>query len=372
MTTDNIGLYVHIPFCRKKCSYCDFLSFAGCEASLVDEYVDALCREIHGYKSENLTLSTLFFGGGTPSLLSLFQFEKILGAIRESFALLPNAEITTEANPGTLDRDKLKGLYSLGINRLSIGLQSIHENELKILGRIHSYEDFLSSYRAAREVGFRNINVDLMYGIPEQTEESFAKTLDALISLSPEHISVYGLMLEEGTPLYESRESLALPTEDAECDMYYSACRRLAEAGYRHYEISNYAKEGFESRHNLIYWHTDSYIGVGAAAHSYFRGKRFCNTEQLSAYISNPIGKDKCEQIDAGGAEYEYAMLALRLSEGISLSEYERRFSRSFLSGREEKLAELSALGYLLLTHDRVFLTDKGMYVSNYILTELL
>ena len=200
-TTDNLGLYLHIPFCRRKCNYCDFVSFAGCADALIDKYVDALCLEIMGYKSENLTLSTVFLGGGTPSLLPLCHFEKILGAIGESFTLMPGAEITVEANPGTLDRDKLAGLISLGVNRLSLGLQSIHENELKILGRIHNYEDFLFSYRTAREVGFRNINVDLMYGLPEQTIQSFEKTLCEIVALSPEHISVYGLMLEEGTPL---------------------------------------------------------------------------------------------------------------------------------------------------------------------------
>ena len=371
MTTKPIGLYVHIPFCVRKCNYCDFCSYP--ESSITSgkrsAYIEALLSEIRGYeRAEPICVDTVFFGGGTPSLLEPVELEKILGEIRSVFSLLPTAEITLEANPGTLTEQKLVSYKSLGVNRLSIGVQSIHDNELKKLGRIHSHDDFLKGYRMARDAGFDNVSVDLMYGIPEQTLQSFEKTLDAVIALSPEHISAYGLIVEEGTPFYTMRDHLTLPDEDSECDMYELAVSKLSAEGYSHYEISNYAKEGRASRHNLHYWRRDEYIGVGVAAHSYFNDVRYSNPDSLDDYLR---GDSSTRDTDVD-ASFEKAMLALRLAEGLSLSEYEKQFSHSFTDGREASISKYVSLGYMTLTNGRLALTDSGMYVSNAILSDLL
>ncbi len=372
--TDMTGLYVHIPYCRRKCNYCDFCSVSqGCEP-IPDEYIDALCEELSYYGlTDRVTLSTVYFGGGTPSLLSCEQLEKLMSEIRNTFDIADGAEITTEANPGTLTQDKIEKLSQLGFNRISLGLQSIHENEMKTLGRIHSFEDFLCCFKMLRDAGFDNISVDLMYGIPHQNTESFEETLCTVCELSPEHISAYGLILEEHTPLYHMAERLPMPTEDDECDMYESACRILREYGYLHYEISNYAKEGKESRHNLIYWHSGEYIGVGASAHSFFGGRRYANIPDVDEYIAAPVnigGEDYENSID--DRKFEYAMLALRLSEGMSLDGYRKAFGESFEDGREEKLSKFESIGLLGITEDRIFLTEKGFYLSNTVLSEIL
>ena len=370
MTTKPIGLYVHVPFCERRCSYCDFCSYAvsSLDSSVRERYFDALVDEILSYKREEpIAVDTVFFGGGTPSLLTVSEAEKIFAAIEKSFRVLPHAEITLEANPGTVTEEKLLAYKRLGVNRLSIGLQSIHENELKKLGRIHNFEEFLESYRLARELGYDNIGIDLMYGIPEQTSESLRETLDTVASLSPEHISAYGLIVEEGTQFFRERDTLMLPDEDTECDMYELTVSRLSELGYSHYEISNYAKEGRESRHNLHYWRAEEYIGVGVSAHSYFGGERYFNTDSIYEYSTGAA-----REVEACDVELEYAMLRLRLAEGFSLDGYERRFSRSFTEGREEKLRHLERLGYLRREGGRVALTDRGMYVSNAILSDLL
>lgn len=371
MITKPIGLYLHVPFCVRKCNYCDFCSFPEESVSPEDraEYVDTLVAEILGYKRQpKITVDTVFFGGGTPSLLTPSELGKIFLAIRDAFEILPDAEITIEANPRTLSREKLEAYRALGINRLSIGLQSIHENEQKTLGRIHNYTDFVENFRLARSYGFDNISVDLMYGIPEQTTSSFSETLDAVIALQPEHISAYGLIIEEGTPFFEMQECLPLPSEDTECDMYRLAADKLSAAGYSHYEISNYARAGYESRHNLHYWRLDEYIGVGLAAHSFFEGRRYSNPESLAEYTVD----SRIYTESADDREFEYAMLAFRLAEGLSLSDFEKRFSHSFTDGREELISRYTSLGYMRLCDGRLALTDDGMYVSNAILSELL
>ena len=373
MATDALGLYVHIPFCVKKCNYCDFCSFPILEASWRGEYIDRLCEELCSYKDKQIAIDSIFFGGGTPSLLTPLEFDRICSAIKDSFVVLPDTEFTVESNPKTLDEEKLMAFVRNGVNRLSIGLQSIHKNEEKSLGRIHNYEDFLDSYALARRCGIKNINVDLMYGIPEQTMASFEETLSAVCHLSPEHISLYGLILEEGTPFYKMKDSLSIPSEDTECDMYYLAARQLSERGYSHYEISNYAKDGYECRHNLKYWHCDEYIGVGLSAYSYFDKKRFGNTDDPQAYLSGKCTEyDGAEEVDPATESYEYVMLRLRLKEGFSLSEYKNRFGRDFSDGREELLKRLSAADYLKINEGRIALTEKGFYISNSILTELI
>lgn len=372
MKTDKIGLYVHIPFCVKKCNYCDFCSFSGIAHDVKTKYIDKLCQEILSYKSRDISVDTIFFGGGTPTLLSVDDMQKVVSAIGEAFTICSDVEFTMEANPGTTTPEKLEGFIKCGVNRFSIGLQTIHENELKTLGRIHTYEDFLRTYFDLRSLGISNINVDIMYGIPDQTIKSVEATLNSVLCLGPEHMSVYGLILEEGTPFFENSSKLSLPAEDAECDMYYLACELLRNSGYHHYEISNYAKPGCESRHNKKYWNEKEFIGVGLSAYSYLDGERFGNTKDLQKYLCGSGISEFYENIDMESQKYEYVMLALRLSDGISLSEYRDLFSEDFTFGREDVIARLASGGYINIDNDGISLTEKGFYVSNYIITELL
>ena len=374
MRTDKIGIYVHVPFCVKKCNYCDFCSFPL--NSFSDEersaYVSALCSEIDGYKGLRIEADTVFIGGGTPSLLSGQDIYKIREHIEAAFSISSAAEFTLEVNPKTLTEENLSAYINAGVNRISIGLQTIHKNELKKLGRIHSYNDFLDTYNLAREFGINNINVDLMYGIPNQTIASFEETLKTVLSLSPEHISLYGLILEENTPLFKIKDSLVLPTEDTECDMYDLATNMLRGHGYSHYEISNYAKAGRECRHNLKYWRAEEYIGFGLSAHSYFDGKRFANTSSFCDYLNEPISILGSDTLTFEDKRSEYAMLRLRLSEGFSPSEYLRLFGEDFLHSRASALKRFHEGGYINLGDDRISLTERGFYVSNSIISELM
>lgn len=374
MTTDGIGLYVHIPFCLSKCKYCDFASFGGVTGDVRARYVARLVEELRGYKREKrIPVDTVFFGGGTPSLLTDGELALIVSAIHDSFALSEDAEMTLEANPKTLTREKLDKYKLAGVNRLSIGMQSIHENELKILGRIHGYFDFEESFRLARSAGFENVSVDLMYAIPEQTVDSLRATLDKLLALSPTHISAYSLIVEEGTPFYRMKDSLALPDEDTECRMYELITEALLGAGYSHYEISNYARAGYECRHNLKYWRDEQFIGVGLSAYSYFEGSRYGNSREMNEYLSENYVKYRCVQpISSSDEEYEYAMMRLRLREGFSTRDYRGRFSKDFLDGRSELVKQYISAGLMLYEDGRLSLTERGFYVSNAILSELL
>ena len=370
MKAEAVGLYVHIPFCKRKCNYCDFCSFSDITKEQREKYLDCLIAEIESYKkSPKLQIGTVFFGGGTPSLLEPYELSKICRAIYDSFTVNDGAEFTLEVNPKTLNEEKCKAYKALGVNRISMGTQSIRENELKKLGRIHTFSDFLDSYRLAARY-FDNISVDLMYGIPGQTMESFGATLDEVISLFPKHISVYGLIVEEGTPFYKMRDRLDLPSEDEECDMYLFAAKKLSAAGYSHYEISNYALAGFECRHNLKYWQDEEYIGVGLSAASYL-GQRYVNTKKFDEYLSGR-GANYNREYEAPDCKTEYIMLRLRLSRGISLSHYKERFGEDFVSLRRELIEKLKSFGYLEYDKDTVRLTEKGFYVSNYIISELI
>ena len=371
MKANPIGLYLHLPFCLKKCNYCDFCSFAGLSASVREEYISALVREISSYKrDERISVDTVFFGGGTPSLLTPTELARIFSAIGGSFDILPDAEITLEANPKTFTPEKIRDYAALGVNRLSIGLQSIHENELKKLGRIHNLDDFKSAYDMTLSAGIQNINVDLMYGIPDQSLKSLSETLSFITSISPTHLSAYGLIVEEGTPFFEARDSLLLPSDDEEYMMYREVCSALRGAGYRHYEISNYAKPGYESRHNLKYWQNREYIGVGISAYSYYGDSRYGNTHDLTEYLSCDYARHRTvDPVDFEVRAFEYAMLGLRRDVGIDTSEYER------LAGRmlsKEKIKGYVDLGYMRRSGDRISLTEDGFYVSNTILAELL
>ena len=373
MTTDKkVGLYVHIPFCIKKCNYCDFCSFPEKNFPSRKEYIDALIAEIESYSGENILLDSIFFGGGTPSILEPFEFSRIIESIRRVFFLDDNLEFTVEANPKTLSGEKLSTYKSLGVNRISMGMQSIHENELKKLGRIHNYEDFLESFKLVKASGIDNVNVDVMYGIPEQTKESFADTLRTLLDLRPSHISVYGLILEEGTPFFDNKDNLNLPSDDEECDMYYVASNLLKSQGYNHYEISNYALAGAECRHNMKYWRCDDYIGVGLSSYSLIEGRRFGNTDDYGKYVNRENVLQYDEMLDMSTKAYEYVMLHLRTADGFSLTEYKELFGMDFCAGREEILKKLISLKLLEQKGDVLSLSEKGFYVSNAILTELI
>lgn len=372
METKPIGLYLHIPFCVRKCNYCDFAS-QPINPPVKDRYIESLLAEIESYKDQGISVDTVFFGGGTPTTLDSSEFSKIVAKIKKCFDTSSLREFTVECNPGTVDLEKLKALKDLGVDRLSFGVQSIHENELKILGRIHSYQDFLDGYKLAKTVGFDNISVDLMYGIPEQTKESFAKTLDEITALEPSHISVYGLIVEEGTPFFASRDDLAFPSEDDECDMYYECASKLARHGYEHYEISNYAKNSRRSCHNLKYWRDEEYIGLGLSAHSYYKGKRYYNPTAFSEYLDGKWEKYRKAENDFLGVDpFEYSMLALRLSDGIDLCEYKKRFGVSFAEGKEDMVKAYINAGFMMKKNGRLSFTDRGFYLSNSILSELI
>ena len=373
METKPIGIYIHVPFCKRKCNYCDFCSEAASEEK-IGRYVDALCNEINKFAGERrIDADTVFFGGGTPSVLDTAHFERIMNTVRDSFNIVDGAEITVEVNPGTVTEEKARAYKKCGVNRISIGVQSIHENELRALGRIHGYGDFLNTVSTFRAVGIDNLSADLMYGIPEQTVSSFKETLEAIVQLGLSHVSCYGLIVEEGTPFYSMRDKLPLPTEDEECEMYLLAHKILTDSGFRHYEISNYARKENFSRHNLKYWRTEEYVGFGLSAHSYYEGKRFYNTSDFSEYFTLDSAKYRMEESETRGIDpFEYVMLALRTDEGFSLSEYEGLFGVDFLSGREDKLRSLSDGGFVSILNGRLSLTPSGFYVSNSILADLL
>ncbi len=364
-------LYLHIPFCVRKCAYCDFLSApAGEEVRAC--YVEALKEEIRRKQGigEGRMVTSVFFGGGTPSLLAGVQLEGILEEVRGCFCLKEDGEITVECNPGTLTRDKLLAYQRAGVNRLSLGLQSADNEELALLGRIHTYEEFLEGYSLAREMGFHNLNVDLMSALPGQTRESWKSTLQKVLSLGPEHISAYSLMVEEGTPFYErygpgGQLEKLLPDEDAERQMYYDTRDILKAVGYERYEISNYARPGFACRHNLGYWERRDYLGLGLGAASLVDGVRFRNSRSLSEYLAGDTKAQEAERLTRREELEETMFLGLRKTEGVKLT-------GELLEAYEDVFARLRQQGLLLWEEGRVRLTDLGFDVSNYALAEFL
>lgn len=371
----DIGIYIHIPFCRRKCLYCDFCSFTGIDSATRSRYVDALVWELRSYSAPlaPYTVNTVFIGGGTPSLLAAEETERVFDALRTCFDLAPDAEITSEVNPATADGEKLARWRAAGVNRLSIGVQSFSDTELRALGRLHTADVAEAFYRAARRAGFANIGLDLMYGIPGQTATSLAETLRRAVRLAPEHISAYSLQVEEGTPFYDRRETLALPGDDENADLYDLVTRELAGAGYRHYEISNYAKPGYESRHNLRYWRMSPYIGVGVAAYSYFEGARYGHGRDLAAYLADDFSRrPPAEPRGDGDTEEEYIMLALRLADGIDDEDFRRAFGVTFTERYGARMAPFVAEGLAARTGRGWALTERGMYVSLALLAEIL
>lgn len=377
---ERFGIYIHIPFCVKKCSYCDFVSFCSDEKTW-EQYTNAVVCEIENKKIENpKKVTTIYIGGGTPSLIPENYIVKIINTVKSRFKIEESAEITIEANPGTVTEKKLVAYKNVGINRISIGLQSAEDRILKLIGRIHNYQTFLSTYNLTRNIGFENINVDLMLAIPTQTKEELLNTLNKVIELKPNHISLYSLIVEENTEIKKALEvgKLEYVDEKVEREMYWKTKRILEKNGYFHYEISNFAKRGLESKHNMDCWNQEEYIGFGIAAHSYINNKRFSNISNLEEYIKNINEENFEKNIELHENQTkqdkmkEYMMIGLRKIGGISISEFERRFRISPLFYFRFEIDKLVKENLLEVDLDYIKLTKKGLDFANIVFEEFI
>ena len=402
MNKKKLEIYVHIPFCAKKCAYCDFLSFPG-NMRMRREYTDKLLEEIRIQSSfvREYQVDTIFLGGGTPSVLDVTDITAIMGTLKEHYDIAPDAEITIEVNPGTVKMEGLVAYREAGINRVSMGLQSADDTELRYLGRIHTYDEFLKSFQRVRMAGFTNVNVDLISAIPGQTPESWRNTLKKTAMLKPEHISAYSLIVEEGTPFYdrygghvemesyemspeERRRLMALPDlpdEDTEREMYYMTRNCLAEQGYERYEISNYARPGFECRHNVGYWTGTEYLGLGLGASSYLEGCRFHNTSDFQSYVSAHFDdeaefcqalRQDMEQLSVKSKMEEFMFLGLRLTRGVSVEGFITRFGQSIRNVYGGVIDKLEREGLLEHKNGYYRLTERGLDLSNYAMSLFL
>lgn len=374
-----IGIYIHIPFCKKKCKYCDFVSFEDSN-SYIERYVRTLIKSIRNFEYDKIEVDTIYFGGGTPSLLEPQYISNILESIKEKFNVLNDCEITVELNPGTVTREKLKKYYEFGINRLSIGLQSTNDKLLKNIGRIHTYDQFEESYKIARDIGFKNINIDLMLALPGQSLDDIENSVKKVIELNPEHISLYSLILEEGTKLEEEiRNGIQfLPSEDLERKMYHRTKKILEEHGYIHYEISNFSRLGFESKHNLNCWNQEEYLGFGLASHSYFDNKRFSNIDNLEEFIKNIDENNMNKNIIVNEIQTleemmkEYMLLGFRKIDGISISKFEQKFMINPLFYFRFELAKLEEDLLIEVDLDNIRMTRRGLDFANKIFEEFV
>lgn len=373
----DIGLYIHMPFCKAKCYYCDFISYANKE-KLIKEYVEALIKEMKHNNLSKYSIQTVYIGGGTPSLIDNESISKIMDNLRLFVA--DNAEITIEINPGTANKEKLKKYKEIGINRLSIGLQSADNELLSEIGRIHKYEDFLNVYNEARNIGFRNINVDLMLGLPNQDLKKLEESVKEVITLSPEHISIYSLILEENTKLYDMvmNEELKLPDEAIERKMYWSVKKMLENEGYIHYEISNFAKEGYKSRHNSDCWEQKEYIGIGVSSHSYLNNKRYSNSESVEEYIKNINNNDFDKNITIHeeqtkeDKQKEYMILGLRKINGVNITKFKNKFGENPIFLYRQELNKLVQEELIEIYDNNIKLTDKGLDLANVVWEEFI
>lgn len=377
---ERFGIYIHIPFCVKKCSYCDFVSFCSDEKTW-EQYTNAVVCEIENKKIENpKKVTTIYIGGGTPSLIPENYIVKIINTVKSRFKIEESAEITIEVNPGTVTEKKLVAYKNVGINRISIGLQSAEDRILKLIGRIHNYQTFFSTYNLTRNIGFENINVDLMLAIPTQTKGELLNTLNKVIELKPNHISLYSLIVEENTEIKKALEvgKLEYVDEKVEREMYWKTKRILEKNGYFHYEISNFAKRGFESKHNMDCWNQEEYIGFGIAAHSYINNKRFSNISNLEEYIKNINEENFEKNIELHENQTkqdkmkEYMMIGLRKIDGISISEFERRFRISPLFYFRFEIDKLVKENLLEVDLDYIKLTKKGLDFANIVFEEFI
>lgn len=389
--TKNIGIYVHIPFCKKKCEYCDFKSFVGKE-NMIDQYMKWIKYELKSIGEENrldyennlddlIIVKTIYIGGGTPSILLPKYTSDILNTIKDNYTIdNKNLEVTIEVNPGTVDEKKLSEYKKCGVNRLSIGLQATQNKVLNTLGRIHTYNDFLDTYNTARKIGFNNINVDLMIGIPGQSLEDVQESIEEIIKLSPEHISTYSLIIEEGTPFFNklAKNKITLPDEEIERQMYWMVKKKLEEAGYIHYEISNFAKKGYESKHNLACWNQEEYVGVGAAAHSYTNNVRYSNVCEIEEYINNYENNNETnnfvfhEKQTKDSKMKEFMLLGLRKIKGIQVQEFKNRFGENPIYLYRKELDKLVSENLLEIDGDNIKLTEKGLDLANLVWEEFV
>ena len=392
-----LSIYVHIPFCKHKCMYCDFLSFADSTSTMQIQYINALMSEIRMYKpfADRYSIKTIYIGGGTPSVLDEAMIGKILDTIYHIFKVDRFPEITIEVNPGTIKYTDMIAYREYGINRISIGLQSADSELLGRLGRIHSYEEFLQGYESARRAGFENVSVDIMSGLPGQDVHTLVDTLTKVAENVPEHISVYSLQVEKGTPLYERQDILdMIPDENVDRDMYMMTKKILKSYGYNRYEISNYSKPGYESRHNTVYWTGGQYIGLGLGASSYFKGQRFSNIRDINNYIdicedireeltkdvdrnrlydnATSILRTNVETIYIDNRIEEFMYLGLRMMAGVSRDEFKERFGRDMFEIYGPVINKYADQGYMKVDENRVRLTDAGIDVSNYILADFI
>lgn len=370
----SIGLYIHIPFCIKKCNYCDFLSFDYKDEETQQAYIDALIEEIKQAKGRGYSVDSIFIGGGTPSLIDTNSISRVLNEIYLVFNVELDAEITIESNPKTLSSEKLLAYQRMGINRLSIGAQSLNNELLGVLGRSHSSEDFINNYLEARDSGFDNINIDLMFAIPGQTMANWADTLEQTLELKPEHISFYSLQLEEGTRFYDmfKEGKLDYIDDDTDRQMYHHAITMIKEHGYWHYEISNASKPGFECRHNLKYWSMGDYLGLGLGAHSYLEGWRFRNQGDINTYINKIYRPKEIYQNRREDDICEYIITGMRKIGGISLKDFENRYGVSFHHLYESIMGKHLNDGLLELDRDYLKFTAKGIDVSNKVLVDFV
>lgn len=370
-----ISLYIHIPFCKQRCFYCDFPTFAGKE-KFREDYVKALVKEIEN-KCSNYSIKTIFIGGGTPSHLEVKELDILLSAVKK-LNLSNGIEYSIECNPGTVSEEKLKIMKKYGVNRISFGLQSCDNHLLKKIGRIHTFEEFLENYNLARKIGFNNINVDLMYGLPNLTVEIWKDTLEKICKLKPEHISAYSLIIEEGTAFYllYEKDKLEIPSEDNERIMDKMTKDILKENGYNQYEISNFALRGKECEHNKVYWSLDEYIGVGLASSSYIDGYRLVNTNNISDYIQRVNNKDETIiEIHKNTREdeiEEFIFMGLRMISGISLSKFKRKFGVDIKSIYEDIIEKNIKDGLLDIKDDFMYLTSKGIELSNVVMSDFI
>ncbi len=369
-----ISLYIHIPFCVRKCLYCDFPSFSGMDG-MFEDYVRRLCREMDEAAPSfyGVGVKSVFFGGGTPSILPPALMGRIMDKIMSAYDVNSDAEISMEANPGTLDAAKLREYKSMYFNRLSMGLQAWQDRLLERLGRIHSVGEFEDNFLQARDAGFKNINVDLMFSLPGQTMVDWQETLEKVIRLDPEHISAYSLIIEEGTPFFDMYEKGQITETDENTDrrMYYLAKEMLSDKGFRQYEISNFAKEGFECRHNITYWRTEEYRGFGLGAHSYVDGTRFHNSADMKEYMAGG-GRLDMEKLTPEEMQEEFMFMGLRMNEGISREEFLKRFKTDITSVYGQEISELISEGLLTENKGRISLTDRGIDVSNQVFEKFI
>ena len=377
ITKNKIGIYVHIPFCKKKCDYCDFISYCG-KDDLIEKYVDSVKKEIDHVKIKS-EITTIYIGGGTPSYIDSKFIVQILEKIKEK-NVAQDAEITIEVNPGTVTQEKLQDYIDCGINRISIGLQTTNDELLNQIGRIHNYEQFLETYKLAKKVGFKNINVDLMLGLPNQRIIDLKESLENVLRLAPKHISVYSLIVEEGTPIANKIKNgkLKLPDDELERNMYWYVKNTLELNGYKHYEISNFAKKGYESKHNMNCWNQMEYVGIGTAAHSYRDITRYSNTEDIKEYIKN-VQKGEFEKNriiheiqKEEDSKKEFMLLGLRKIDGLKISEFRNKFGDNPIYLYRNELKKLSDEKLIIIQDDNIRLSNKGIDLANLVWEEFV